>query len=46
VGDRAEMAGETLLVVGSRDTGSTFPYGFFKTWTLDANIGQFQPVRT
>ena len=46
VEDRAEMAGETLLVVGSRDTGATFPYGFFRTWTLDANIGQFQPIRT
>jgi hypothetical protein len=46
VGDRAEMAGETLLVIGSRDTGATFPYGFFRSWTLDANIGQFQPLRT
>jgi hypothetical protein len=46
VGEREEVGGETLLVVGSRDTGATFPYGFFKTWSLDANIGQFQPVRT
>jgi hypothetical protein len=46
INERTALGGETLLVVGSRDTGATFPYGFFKTWSLDANIGQFQPVRT
>ncbi len=30
VDERMALPGETLIVVGSRDEASTFPYGFFK----------------
>ena len=38
---RAGLTGETLLIVGSRSESATFPYGFFKDWTLDANTARF-----
>jgi len=39
--ERANLVGETLLIVGSRAEESTFPYGFFKDWVLDKNTGRF-----
>ena len=39
--DRAALAGDTLLVVGSRSEAATFPYGFFKNWLFDTNVGKF-----
>jgi hypothetical protein len=39
--DRAALTGDTLLVVGSRSEATTFPYGFFKSWLFDTNIGKF-----
>jgi len=36
-----ELQGETVLVIGSRDESATFPYGFFKWWKLDNNLGKF-----
>lgn len=39
---RTGLTGETLLVVGSRSETATFPYGFFKDWTLDANTARFR----
>ncbi len=39
--ERVGLVGETLLIVGSRAEESTFPYGFFKDWVLDKNIGRF-----
>ncbi len=39
---RAGLGGETLVIVGSRSETATFPYGFFKDWTLDANVGRFR----
>lgn len=39
--ERTQLAGETLLVVGSRNQNRTFPYGFFKDWLFDANLGRF-----
>jgi hypothetical protein len=39
---RAELKGETLVVVGSRADSTTFPYGFFKWWRLDKNTGKFR----
>jgi len=39
---RADLTGETLVVVGSRDESATFPYGFFKWWKLDTNTGSFR----
>jgi hypothetical protein len=39
--ERAALIGETIVVVGSRDETKTFPYGFFKDWLFDANLGRF-----
>jgi hypothetical protein len=44
IAERAGLGGETLLVVGSRNEAATFPYGFFKDWTLDANTARFGRV--
>jgi hypothetical protein len=41
VSERAALPGETLVVVGSRDEAKTFPYGFFKDWVYESNIGRF-----
>jgi hypothetical protein len=40
----SELRGQTLLVVGSRGEGETFPWGYFKIWGLDANLGRFEKV--
>lgn len=42
LGERAALDGETLVVVGSRSDASTFPYGFFQAWKLNANTGRFE----
>jgi hypothetical protein len=42
--ERTAVTGETLIVVGSRDETKTFPYGFFKDWLFDANVGRFSRV--
>jgi hypothetical protein len=34
---RSGLGGETLIIIGSRSETATFPYGFFKDWTLDVN---------
>jgi hypothetical protein len=39
---RTEVGGETLVIVGSRSETGTFPYGFFKEWTLDTNTARFR----
>ncbi|MER8395422.1 hypothetical protein NKH10_26720 [Mesorhizobium sp. M1340] len=39
---RSGLGGETLVIVGSRSDTDTFPYGFFKNWTLDANTARFR----
>ena len=36
------LGGETLVIVGSRSETASFPYGFFKDWTLDANTARFR----
>ena len=40
--DRVQLAGETIVVVGSRNDSATFPYGFFKWWRLETNTGAFR----
>lgn len=45
LGDRISLEGETLVVVGTRDSSTTFPYGFFKWWRLDTNTGTFALLR-
>ena len=39
---RVSLEGRTLVVVGSRDESSTFPYGFFSWWELNTNTGKFE----
>ena len=41
---RMTLGGETVLVVGNRGEGETFPWGYFKCWRLDANLGRFEKV--
>ena len=40
--ERMLLTGETVVVVGSRNDSSTFPYGFFKWWRLETNTGAFR----
>jgi hypothetical protein len=40
----ADLRGQTLLVLGSRGEGETFPWGYFKIWSLDANLGRFEKI--
>lgn len=40
--ERAALEGETLVVMGSRNEASTFPYGFFQAWKLNPNTGKFE----
>jgi hypothetical protein len=41
---RAALDGQTVLVVGNRGEGETFPHGYFKFWMLDTNLGRFEKV--
>ena len=41
---RTELRGQTAVVTGSRGQGETFPYGYFKFWRLDANLGRFEKL--
>jgi hypothetical protein len=36
--------GDTLLVIGSRDESSVFPYGFFRWWHLNPNTARFNVI--
>lgn len=42
IAERAALDGETLVIVGSRNESSTFPYGFFQAWKLNSNTGRFE----
>lgn len=42
--DRRALAGETVVVVGNRGESETFPWGYFKFWLLDTNLGRFSKV--
>lgn len=41
---RGDLRGQTLMVTGSRGEGETFPWGYFKVWELDANLGRFEKI--
>lgn len=41
---RMALDGDTLVVVGSRDESTSFPYGFFRWWLLDWNTGTFNVI--
>lgn len=42
--ERTAIGGETVIVIGNRGEGETFPWGYFKFWKLDANLGRFERV--
>lgn len=42
--DRKRLTGVTVMVVGNRGEGETFPWGYFKFWRLDNNLGRFEKV--
>jgi hypothetical protein len=42
--ERAALKSETVLVVGNRGEGQTFPWGYFTYWLLDTNIGRFERI--
>ncbi len=44
VGDRSALTGEIVVVIGNRGDGDTFPWGYFKFWKLDTNVGRFEKV--
>jgi hypothetical protein len=41
---RTSLDGQTVLAVGNRGEGETFPWGYFKFWMLNANLGRFEKV--
>jgi hypothetical protein len=41
---RADLDGQTVLVVGNRGEGETFPWGYFKSWMLNPNLGNFEKL--
>jgi hypothetical protein len=42
--ERRAIKGETSLIIGNRGVAETFPYGYFKAWTLDTNTGRFDKI--
>lgn len=44
IDQRGDLPGQTLLVLGSRGEGETFPWGYFKLWHLDVNLGRFEKL--
>jgi hypothetical protein len=41
---RATFGGQTVLMVGNRGEGETFPCGYFKSWMLDSNLSHFKKI--
>lgn len=41
---RSALDGQTVVVVGNRGEGETFPWGYFKFWLLDTNLGRFEKI--
>jgi hypothetical protein len=42
IDEREALTGRTMVVLGSRGEGETFPHGYFKMWRLDTNLGRFE----
>lgn len=42
--EKSHIVGDTAIVIGNRGEGETFPYGYFKFWLLDPNVGKFEKV--
>lgn len=43
--ERMQLAGETLILTGSREDAEAFPFGFFKWWLLQKNTGNFEIMK-
>lgn len=43
VKQRMRLIGDTVIVVGSKAASERFPYGFFKWWRLEKNVGRLRP---
>jgi hypothetical protein len=41
---RTNIGGVTVLAVGNRGEGETFPWGYFKFWVLNPNLGRFEKI--
>ena len=37
----SKLEGETMLVIGSRSDGASFPWGYFRFWQFDRGVGRF-----
>jgi hypothetical protein len=42
--ERQALEGETVIAVGNRGEGETFPWGYFKFWMLNPNLGRFEKI--
>lgn len=42
ISHRGDLPGQTLVILGSHGEGETFPWGYFKLWELNANLGRFE----
>lgn len=40
----ATLDGQTVLMIGNRGEGETFPHGYFKYWMLNPNLGRFEKL--
>jgi hypothetical protein len=38
------LDGQTVLIVGNRGEGETFPHGYYKFWLLNPNLGKFEKL--
>jgi len=38
------LDGQTILIVGNRGEGETFPHGYYKFWMLNSNLGKFEKL--
>ena len=36
--------GAAALIIGNRGDGESFPWGYFKMWLLDTNVGRFEKI--
>lgn len=40
--EQSNIKGQIVMVVGNRGEGETFPWGYFKFWVLNRNLGRFE----
>lgn len=45
VHERRYLSGDTVVLIGSHSDMGTFPYGVFRWWLLDKNLGRFQSLK-